>query len=539
MKPEIITVSNEESALLQEAARIEQQAHAQRRERERCASEKAGRPVREPLLFFDTPEEAAVVQARDQLREEYAERLRLETPPILIPPNTSIAYSGQEGNSQFHRYERYNYGHSNQVLPEELKDRFLDRVPTFRDGERLYLWSGTCYRYRSDNEVKAAIKRVLHSELRVANAPQVINTILMLLKIDDIEGEAEFPPHLVAVQNGQIDLRTLCLHQATPSCRLVHYLNVPWVGAQPCPVFDSYLYRVAGGDPELIQRFWEAIGFLLVSDRRAKRFALLQGAGDCGKSALGNLLISFFEEGSYASLGDYRFGDRFSTSTIAHAHICVCMDLPGGVIDGKAVSVLKQVTGGDVVAIEAKGHDAYTGRIHCKICFGSNYEVTLKSRDEAFARRILLLPFRFPLADAEKDRDLESKLSMERSGVLYKALLAYREVVNRNFVFTGEERFGFKTERIIVEDKKPEGIDLFIARLCVLEPDSFTPIEVLHGRFNVFCEQFGLPGIADRASFSRALNTRLSGKVAAHKRRVDGIPTNGYVGIRLREEVMV
>lgn len=63
-----------------------------------------------------------------------------------------------------------------------------------------------------------------------------------------------------------------------------------------CPRFEQYLQEISGGNECLIARFWEAIGYALVPDNRAKRFFLLQKMGDTGKSVLGSLLGSFFDK---------------------------------------------------------------------------------------------------------------------------------------------------------------------------------------------------------------------------------------------------
>lgn len=547
-----IEVKPEEIRLIQWAEQIEREVRKRtEKEAARLAQEK-GRPVRAAMEFFDE-RESKVVEWRDDLAQKYQKQYRLPTTPILVPPsqppipptgmyeggllvNKQSATPGGQfplQNGSFHLFERQKEG---PPIPEELKDRFLQAVPAYRVGDRLYLWNSGRYCYFTDNEAKARIKSVLRSKIYITNPTAVLNSVLALLKAEEnIIGEPDNFPHLVAVQNGEIDLNTMALHPATPAHFLTHYINVWWGGPQPCPVFMAFLDRTTGGDPELRQRLLEAIGYLLVSDYRPKRFVVFQGSGDCGKSVLGNLIASFFERGNAAALADYQFGERFALSFIANALICLCMDLSGGTIDAKAVSVLKQVTGGDMVSIEAKGKDAYSDRIRCKVLFATNFPIRLKCRDQAFARRLLLVPFLYPVPPEEQDRDLLTKLMAEQSGILYLALNAYRNVVMRGYQFTGEERFGFKAEQIVVDEPQPDAVRIFADNCCVFDNgETFTATQVLHDAYLSFCAMSRFPAINDKAAFSRAFRGYLGERISQGKQRVNGVSINGYRGVKLR-----
>lgn len=555
-KRQRIEVAPEDAGLLARIRENERRAEERTKKETEAAAEKAGRPVKAGMTFYDE-DEVKYVALREELEREYQAKLGLPQPPILVPPSQPpmppagmhSGGLGPPGNKRpgplggqfppqsgaFHVFERQKEG---PLIPEELKDRFLQAVPTYRVGDRLYLWDSGRYCYFSDNEAKARIKTILRSKIYITNPTTVLNSVLALLKAEEnIIGEPDNYPHLVAVQNGELDLNTLTLHPATPAHFLTHYLDVWWGGPQPCPVFMAFLDRTTGGDPELRQRLLEAIGYLLVPDYRPKKFVVFQGAGDCGKSVLGNLIASFFERGDSAALADHQFGERFALSFIANARFCLCMDLFGGTIDAKAVSVLKQVTGGDMVSIEAKGKDAYSDYIHCKVLFGTNHPIQLKCRDQAFAKRLMLVPFLYPVPPEQQDRDLLTKLMAERAGILYLALNAYRDVVKRGYQFTGEGRFGFTVQQIVVEEPPPDSVALFYNKCCIPATEEiFTPTEVLHEAFKSFCVASGLPTIYDRAAFSRALRGHLGGQIIPDKRRVNGIPTNGYKGIMLREE---
>lgn len=539
-KTRFIQVQNEEAAIVQAANEIETRANEQATQREEVASKEHGKILTDPMRFFGSEENAEIVRRRDEIQKEYQTKYELPYPPILIPaippspaPTPQRAFETR-GTSQSGVPYRERQG---PPLPEELKERFLKFVPTFRKGERLRMWEGNHYRCLTKNEAQARIKTVLRAECYIPNPSALLSGIYKMLTTEEaIAGEPDCYPFLVAVQNGEVDLRTMRLGPASPAHHLVHYLDVPWEGPQPCPVFSAFLDQVSGGDPELRQRIVEAIGYLLVPDYGAKKFVVFQGPGDSGKSVLGNLVASFFLPGDFASLTDFQFGERFALSSIANCQLCLSMDLADGVIDGKAVSVLKQITGGDALSIEGKGKDAYTDYIRCKLLFGTNNPIRLKSRDHAFANRVLLVPFFYPVPPERQDRGLLEKLKAERPAILYQALHAYHAVMDRGYQFTGEVRFGFTPSHIVLEENSANTMETFVTRCCELDKEVFTSSEALHNAYISFCDQVGCPAIADRASFSRALNACLCGKLRQDKKRVNGVPTNGYWGIKLKGE---
>lgn len=342
-------------------------------------------------------------------------------------------------------------------------------------------------------------------------------------------------PRWLAVRNGVIDLESFQLRPADPRRFLTDYRDVEWQGPLQYPLFHRFLMDISSGDGELYTRILEAVGYLLSPDHRAKRFVLFQGVGNSGKSVLALLIQSFFTPGDVSSLSVHQFCERFALSAVADRSINVSMDLPNGVFDGRAVAVIKQITGQDTLSIEAKNRQPYSDKIRCKLLFGTNHPVELKVKDAAFAQRILLVPFYVAVPENQMDHNLLDKLRQEKPAILYHALAAYREVVQRNYHFTGEERFGFRLEDIQLPAQPTDKIPLFISQCCQLTPGAFTSTEALHLAFLEFCQNTDSPTILDRSTFSRFLKSSLGKHIEPLKKRVNGIPLNGYTGIKLTQ----
>lgn len=542
-----IVVRPEDQALVQLANQIEKEAD------ERFAEKCGDHSLIQPLEFFNDPSsreelivplhifggafEAEVVHQRNLLAKAYQEDLQLPTVPILLVEEPRSATPQMAAGSRFRGKYPYAQRGGTGVSFADLEETILELITLKRYKENLYIFTGSHYRYLTDNEVRGVLLDCLRDTLRVTNANNQLNNVLALLKAEiGISGEPDEDPHRLAVQNGELNLDQLTIYPPNPRNFNTHYLDVPWMGYQNCPVFQAFLDFASGNQYLLRQRMLEVIGYLLTPGNQAKRFVLFQGVGNTGKSVLGDLIRSFYEPSAVAAVSAHQLGERFSASFLAHRHLNVSMDLPGGVLDQKAVAVLKQITGGDLLSIEGKNREAYADRIRCKMLFGSNHPLVLKDRDEAFAKRVLLVPFRFPVPEEQMDHTLLEKLKRERSGILYWALTAYREVVRRNYQFTGEERFGFKPQQIMIQESPQTKVGDFVSACCLLEEGAFASTETLHEAYLRFCAQQGQEAIADRAAFSKALKSCLGEKIQAHKKRVGGVPLNGYFGICLKED---
>ena len=296
------------------------------------------------------------------------------------------------------------------------------------------------------------------------------------------------------------------------------------------------MHQIAGGNELLILRLKQATGYIIAPDNRAKRFPLLQGRGDTGKSVYGNLMESFFDESAVSHLDIFRFRERFSLSTLVDKRLNISMDMPRGELSDQAASSIKELTGRDPVTVEEKYKAPRSAVISCSLVFGTNHVLKLKSPDEAFAKRVLLLPFIYPVPKERQDHYLLEKLVAEKSGVLYVALMAYRDLLPTNYTFAGDELYTFENQVAEQHKSVAESMAEFV-QCCCVEANVFTPTEVLFNAYIAFGLAAEAAVIHDSAAFSRQFSMICGNSVTRKKQRVNGVPVNGYLGVALKEGI--
>lgn len=524
-KRQIILVYGEEAQMIRMAEQVDLAA----RERSQAGVSDG---IINPLAIYETDAERALIGKRMELEKRYQMALGLDLPPILVPADmpSSIQSSALETSVQYYRKA---------PTDMEMAQSFLKRVTVRRVGQRVYRFNGRIYKHLTEDQFHTLIYDTLRQELSISGSSKQIRTVAAAIMA---EPSIEISPENVneagiCLRNGVLSLVDFQLYKHSPSYFNTWMLDVDWLGEQPCPACDQFFAFATGGDPVLIQRFWEAIAYTLFPDNKAKRFIVLMGLGDAGKSVWGDLVASFFETDAVGSVDIFRIGDRFSLATLVNKRVNISMDLSNAALNEQAVSIIKQITGRDLVQVEEKYKAPYAARIGCKLIFGTNHTLRTNSHDIAFLRRILYLPFRYPVPPSRQNPNLRNLLRAERSGILYRALKAYRGLVAKNYFFSGDDIYDFTKVHQVGEDTVDTASDLeqFVADHCVEQKESFVPTDVLFERYQSYCQSLKHEYIRNKQVFSTKFNAimQCNPNIRNKKKRVNGVACNGYEGLSL------
>jgi P4 family phage/plasmid primase-like protien len=194
-----------------------------------------------------------------------------------------------------------------------------------------------------------------------------------------------------------------------------------------CPQFLRFLARVLerSGRPrhdgdrrlELLQEWF---GYSLLCDGRFQKFLLMIGEGNNGKGVIQNIWIRMLGAANVSHVSLDQFGDTFGLQPLIGKLANICGDL--NEIDGVAEGVLKRLTGQDNISVNIKNRPAVTLAPAVKLIFGTNSLPRFKDRSLGVWRRLMVMPFRIVIPDAEQDEMLVARLEAELPGILNWAL---------------------------------------------------------------------------------------------------------------------
>lgn len=483
-----------------------------------------------PMTAYETPMEQALIGKKAELEKKYQAALGLSLPPILVPADT-LSSQPQAGGASI------KYLHK-APTDMEMAQLFLERVTVRRVGQRIYQYNGRIYKLLTVDQFHTLIYDTLRQELSVSGSSKQIRSVAEAIMAEpSIEVRQESVDEAgICLRNGVLSLSDFKLYSHSPRFFNTWMLDVDWLGEQPCPACDRFFEFAAGGDPVLIQRFWEAVAYALFPDNRAKRFIVMMGFGDTGKSVCGDMIASFFEEDAVGSVDIFRLGDRFSLSTLVNKRVNISMDLSDAALNMQAIGIIKQVTGGDLVQVEEKYKPPYAAKIGCKLIFGTNH--VLRANDAAFMRRVLYLPFNYRVPPHMQNHNLRQTLRAERSGIFFKALKAYKGLVAKGYFFSGDDIYDFTNVYQAGEAAADMATDLeaFVVAHCVEQADGFVSTNELYERYQKYCQNLNHDFIRNKQTFSTKFKALMENipSVTNIKKRINGNPPcNGYVGLAL------
>ena len=214
------------------------------------------------------------------------------------------------------------------------------------------------------------------------------------------------PPHLIPFATKIYDLQNDRFLDYGPEYVFLNRFPYDYKPEAPvCETVTGVISRIAGGDQEIIDLLYEAMGncfYLLNSYRGA---IMLYGPnGNNGKSTLLNLISQLvgMENASFLSLQDT--AERFKLIGLYGKAVNIGDDISSNYIpDTERFKML--VTGGTVSA-EHKGQDPVHFKPYAKLFFALNGLPPVSDKSKAYFSRVLLIPL---TQDFSKNKDVTLK----------------------------------------------------------------------------------------------------------------------------------
>ncbi|MBR9840396.1 MAG: hypothetical protein GYB50_21260 [Rhodobacteraceae bacterium] len=230
---------------------------------------------------------------------------------------------------------------------------------------------------------------------------------------------------LLGTPGGTVDLRTGELMAA----HRVHYITMQTsvapgdANAEPV-AWLKFLSEVFPDDPDMPRFIQRLAGYALTGSTREHRFFLFHGTGRNGKGTLLNTLQEI--------MGDYAKGILTTTllesrnpqhasplARLRGARLVRGAELPVGHVWNE--SLVKQMTGGDVITANLMRQDAFEFVPKFTLIVDANTKPRIRTTDPAMQARMTLIPFRASFIGRE-DRGLPDKLKAEAPQILRWAI---------------------------------------------------------------------------------------------------------------------
>ncbi len=309
----------------------------------------------------------------------------------------------------------------------------LQRLHSFRGS---WWWhTGTHYREEAESDLEAKLIHFLDATFFKLTKTAVANVLLCLKAETNVNAHREMPTWLdgttggnwLAMKNGILDIaallkgRTDVLVPHTPRYFSANVLPYDFDPSAECPKWLSFLDRNLEGDQERIALLQEFSGYCLSPGLTAHKFLFHEGEGANGKSVACAVLTAMLGTANVSSVPLEQFGERFALYPTLGKLANVASEI--GEIDKVAEGILKSFTSGDGIQFDRKHRDPITARPTAKLVFASNNRPRFSDKSGGLWRRMILMPWRVVIPEADRVRGMDSPQWWQDQGELPGILL--------------------------------------------------------------------------------------------------------------------
>ncbi|HQL54975.1 MAG TPA: phage/plasmid primase, P4 family [Phycisphaerae bacterium] len=375
---------------------------------------------------------------------------------------------------------------------------------------------------RDVNRRAAVLQWAIGFERR-AKYQALLGTAQNLEPLTDAGDRWDLDPWLLGVPNGVLDLRTGELRDGRPDDRITMQAGVAFDPDAACPRWELFMREIFGGDEELVDYVWRALGYSLTGVTSEQVLFLEHGTGANGKGTKAAVVRSV--------LGEYADNLRFNTlefqqrsaigedlAALVGRRLLTAAETNDGTRLNEAR--IKALTGGDPITARHLYGEQFTFRPAAKFWLQFNHKPVVRDDSHGFWRRIRMIPFlqQFPVSG-----ELEPALLAEGPGVLawmVRGCLAWQERGLEAPAVVREATDTYRADSDVLTQFVDEALDL--------EPDSEMGASAL---FRHYAEWAKAAGFAER----QLLSPNAFGRRAAERfRRVRTRSGWVYQGIARR-----
>lgn len=390
---------------------------------------------------------------------------------------------------------------SEEALALKLAARHVGDVRYVAAWGKWYRWTGSYWRLDDVRETFNLARLVCREEAVKVNQPGLARSVasakvraaVLSLTCEDPRiatgaDRWDVDPWLLNTPDGVVDLKTGLTRPNRAEDLMTRVTTVSPAAGADCPTWKKYLERVTDKNEELQLYLQRACGYMLTGTTYEHAMFFLYGLGANGKST--------FVDAISGVLGSYHTTAAIETFTasINDRHPTELANLRGARLvssteteEGRwAESRIKALTGGDKVSARFMRQDFFEYTPTFKLVVFGNHKPGLRTVDDAFRRRMNLIPFIVKIPPMDRDLHLGERLRGEWGAIL-------QWMVDGCLTW---QRRGLDAPGVVVSstDQYLEQEDTFKTWMddcCVADGSAFTPTLWLFTSWKKWAERAG------------------------------------------------
>lgn len=413
---------------------------------------------------------------------------------------------------------------------KKLIEKILEFQPCYYDrSKNWWLWNWGLKRWERTDEVDILNAIEQQSTINTINSKERNEILEALKQVSRLNKPADikrtwiqFKDIIVDIENGERITATPNFFVTNPIPYALHENNF-----HDTPVMDRIFTEWVGEDH--VKTLYEIIAYSLIPDYPLNRIFCLIGGGMNGKSKFLELLRKFIGKDNVCSTElDTLLNSRFEVTRLHKKLVCQMGETDFNQMT--KTSILKKLSGGDLIGFEYKNKDPFEEVNYAKILIATNNLPATTDKTIGFYRRWVILDFPNQFTEA---KDILSEIPEEE----YESLALKCTFILKDLL--KERKF---TNEGSIEDKKQKyenhsnPFDLFMKQFVEEEGDGYIWKWELSKRLNQWAKENRFREVSDTFISQQMKKMEISTRKVTTDYEGEIKRWNAWSGLKWKEE---
>lgn len=369
---------------------------------------------------------------------------------------------------------------------EDIAENFYKMNPYFYDVSGFFwVWNkeNKSYERKDELELMNGLKKLAENKHFQVTQQSFWGEMIRSLKlVGNSYKPKPFKKTWIQFKETIYDYKTKETFEASPEFFNVNPIPYKIGEKKETPVIDRLFEEWVG--KEFVPTLKEVIGLGMIQDYPLHRIICLHGRGLNGKGVFLKFMRKLFGKNNVCSASLTKLiKSNFEASKLYKKLICQMPETDFATL--KDTSIIKQLTGQDLVSAEFKGKDSFDFENFATIFIATNSLPITEDRTDGFYRRWMIIDFPNQF---EEGKDIIKEIPEEEySNLCLQLLDTINEVIERG-IFTNDGTIEERRQRY--EDKS-NPLKLFIRENFEENINGSIPFFEFYDKFNIFCSEHG------------------------------------------------
>ena len=269
-----------------------------------------------------------------------------------------------------------------------------------------------------------------------------VTAVIGVVKKSVKEAKVNSVGNMINVRNGMFNLDTMRLEAHDREqlfCATLPFAFDPMARA---PQWDGFIDRIMLGSDKLKMSLQDAIGYLFCRNLHLEVMVGFVGEGANGKTTLMNVISALIGPRGVSYVPLQTLCKPTGDGLYARAELAGRMVNFTGELSPKTIEATEfknLITGTNIVAREPFGKQFTLSSVPKQVCAMNTTDSLIKERSHGFMRRLWLIPFKYTVAQDERDVNLDKKLAAELPGIFNWVMEGAKRVMANSRITSSAE----------------------------------------------------------------------------------------------------